>query len=180
MNSMINQIPPQKQIDLLKVKLLRKNLQCGLSNEEFGENITDWRLQHHIPTQYAKRWKNYKSTRRDSKYTDLVSECGNYFAEGKKLTGAACFCPSSDTGAGRLFNQENLESCFRKNSYYFLYDREYDEEYITFLIYWIPTEYIREWYTISGNSKGSITQRKLITHINTCEISETLYDITNQ
>lgn len=169
-----------KQIDLLKVKLPRKTLQCGLSNEEFGENITDWRLQHHIPTHYVKRWKHYKSTRRDSKYTDLVSECGNYFAEGKKLTGTATFCPSCDTGSGRSFNQTNLETCFNKNTYYFLYDREYDEEYITFLIYWIPTEYIKEWYTISGNSKGSITQKKLIAHINTCEISETLYDKTNQ
>ena len=44
-----DEILSHKQIDLLKVKLPRKTLQCGLSNEEFGENITDWRLQHHIP-----------------------------------------------------------------------------------------------------------------------------------
>lgn len=167
----------EKNIDVLEITLRRETIQGGLNNDEFGDNIEDWRLQHHFPTEYVKSWKGYDTAGRDSKYTDLCSKCDNrFFAEGKKLTGSVKLCPSSDTGAGRSFNQVNLDACFEKNNHYFLYERNYDEEKITFIVYWIPIEYIREWYSISGNSKGSITERKLKNHIGSCKISKTIID----
>jgi len=165
-----------KKIEVLKIKLLRKTIQGGLNNTEFGNNIDDWRLQHHWPTEYVKSWKNYRSVGRDSKFTDLCSSCGKFYAEGKKITKSVKLCPSRDTGANRSFNQSNLDACFEKNSHYFLYEREYDELTITFTVYWIPIEYIREWYSVSGNSKGSITEKKMKVHLNDCEISTTIID----
>ena len=47
--------------------------------DEFGDNIEDWRLQHHYPTEYVKSWKDYDTAGRDSKYTDLCSKCDNRF-----------------------------------------------------------------------------------------------------
>lgn len=168
----------KKKIDVVKIILLRKTIQAGLNNDQYGDNIEDWRLQHHIPTEYVKLEKGYDTAGKDSKYTDLRSSCGKFYAEGKKLTGSVKLCPSSDTGAGRSFNQDNLDACFKKNNHYFLYERNYDEEKITFTVYWIPIEYIREWYSVSGNSKGSITEKKLKVHINECEISTTIIDKT--
>ena len=167
-----------KSLDVLNITLPRSLIQGGLDNNQFGDNINDWRLQHHWPTEYVKIWKDYKSAGPDSKFTDLCSSCGIFYAEGKKLTGSVKLCPSRDTGAGRSFNQSNLDACFEKNTHYFLYGRDYDELTITFTVYWIPIEYIREWYSISGNSKGSITEKKLKVHINKCELSTTIIDKT--
>lgn len=171
-------IKMKNKIEVLKIKLPRETIQGGLSNSEFGNNINDWRLQYHLPTAYVQSWKNYKPVGRDSKFTDLQSQCGKFYAEGKKITGSVKLCPSRDTGVGRSFNQSNLEACFEKNNHYFLYGREYDELTITFIVYWIPTKYIREWYSISGNSKGSIPEKKIKVHINNCEISTTIIDKT--
>jgi hypothetical protein len=168
----------KKSLDVLSIKLPRSLIQGGLDNNQFGDNINDWRLQHHWPTEYFKIWKGYDSIRRDSKFTDVKSNNGNFYAEGKKITKAVNLCPSRDTGSGRSFNQSNLEACFKKNSHYFLYDREYNEKTITFIVYWVPIEYIREWYSISGNSKGKITEKKLKVHINECELSTTIIDKT--
>lgn len=175
----IEKSPEKKKfLEVLKVILPRSLIQGGLDNNQFGDNINDWRLQHHLPTEYLKIWKDYDSIGRDSKFTDVKSKNGNFYAEGKKITKAVNLCPSRDTGAGRSFNQSNLEACFEQNSHYFLYDRKYNEQTITFIVYWVPIEYIREWYSISGNSKGSITEKKLKVHINECELSTTIIDKT--
>ena len=64
----------EKNIDVLEITLLRETIQGGLNNDEFGDNIEDWRLQHHYPTEYVKSWKDYDTAGRDSKYTDLCSK----------------------------------------------------------------------------------------------------------
>jgi len=168
-----------KRVDCLIVKVSRQTIQGGLTNDEYDDHdLTDWRLQHHYPTNYVKALKKYEKVGDDSKFTDIQSIEDNRFkAEGKKMTKNVMLCPSRDTGVGRSFNEENLNKCFEINKHYFLYRRgDINETTVEFIIYWIPIEYIKEWYFISGNKKGSITESKIQNHINECEINTINWD----
>lgn len=96
----------------------------------------------------------------DARFYDAI--CGDQKAEGKCLSKAGVnFNPSKNTGSGRSFSQEDLDACFSINSFYFLYEvAGYDEDYLTFHIYWLPIATIREWYTAHG-SKGTIKFKKM-------------------
>jgi hypothetical protein len=95
-------------------------------------------------------------------------------AEGKKLdktnNKGVNLTPSVDTGSGRKFKQENIDECFRINSYYFLYETvAHTDTTITFHIYWIPILAIKKWYTQFGK-KGRIPYSKIQKPIQECEI----------
>jgi hypothetical protein len=167
------------KIEQLTVKINRKTIQGGLTNEEFDEHdLIDWRLQHNFPTNYVKIWKGYEKVGDDSKFTDIRSkEDPTLKAEGKKMTGGVTLSPSRDTGAGRSFNEDNLNQCFEMNNHYFLYDRgNIDEITIEFIIYWISIDIIKKWYEESGNRKGVISFKKLKNHIDKSEIVATCMD----
>ena len=169
----------EKNIEQLTVIISRSSIQGGLANEEFDEHdLIDWRLQHQYPTNYVKIWKNYEKVGDDSKFTDIRSKDNPVDkAEGKKMTGGVTLSPSRDTGAGREFNESNLNQCFEINKHYYLYDRgNINDETITFIVYWIPIDIIKKWYHESGNKKGKITEKKLKEYINKCNISETIWD----
>ena len=169
-------------IDRLTIKLSRTTIQGGLKNEEFdSHNLTDWRLQHHIATDYIKLWKNYGKVSDDSKFTDIQSiNDPNLKAEGKKMTDGVSLCPSRDTGANRSFSEENLQKCLEINDHYYLYDRgEITDTTIEFIIYWIPINLIKLWYLKRGNKKGKITGKNIQICIENCIINDTKWDRTN-
>lgn len=171
----------ENKIDKLTIKIPRKLIQGGLTNEEFDPKcLRDWRLQHHIPTNYAMKWKNFEKVGNDSKFTDIRSKMDKTIkAEGKKLTGGVVLCPSRDTGANRQFNQNNLDECFEINSFYFLYDREnITNETIDFIVYWIPIDIIKKWYCEYGNGKGKITFTNLKKCFENIKFNETNWDRT--
>ena len=175
-----HEVVPQK-IEKLSVTLPRKYIQGGLSNEEYDEHhLTDWRLQHHIVTDYFKKWQNYEKQGDDSKFTDCQSKDDKTKkAEGKsiKKTGVT-FSPSVDVGANRAFNEDNLKECFKLNSHYYLYDRGLiTETSIEFIIYMVPIELINEWYSRCGNRKGTITKRNIYKCIGQCEFDETTWKV---
>ena len=178
--NMVDKIQEEvSSIEKLNVIISRSSIQGGLTNGEYDEHdLKDWRLQHQYPTNYVKKWKNYEKVGDDSKFTDIKSkENPENKAEGKKMTGGVTLSPSRDTGAGRSFNEINLNECFNINKHYYLYDRgDINDETITFIIYWIPIDIIKKWYNESGNKKGKITEKKLKEHINKCDISETIWD----
>jgi hypothetical protein len=154
----------------------RSSLQGGIPNERYSESLLyDSRLTNHIPTDCVMTWKGYKSAGKDSKFTDLVCNDKEIFAEGKVInrkTGV-CLRPSVDTGGGRGFRQENLDACFEKNSHYFLYETTgHTDSVLTIEIYWIPIEVIRDWYDSCGSS-GKIAYTKLKQCISQCEIVQT-------
>lgn len=166
-------------IDQLTVRINRKTIQGGLTNEEFGNNLNDWRLQHHIPTRYVCIWKRYRELGRDAKFSDIISkECDNK-AEGKKMTGGVTLCPSRDTGANRSFNNDNLCSCFDTNSHYYLYDRcNITDTTLDFTILWVPINTIRDWYDRCG-SNGKITGPRLGTLLREYTFNDTFIDRSN-
>ena len=166
-----------KSIQKLRITISRASIQGGMTNEEYGSNdLHDWRLQHHIPTSYTKIWKNLKTIKRDSKFSDLVDSEGNK-SEGKKFTKEVALCPSRDQGAGRSFNQDNLDTCLSQNSHYFLYDRgEITDTTIDFNVYWIPIKDIIDWYKKLGNGKGKITEKNIRICLKDYEIKETFWD----
>lgn len=145
-------------IDRLFVNVPRFLIQGGMNNEDFGKNIYDWRLQHHFPTMYTCKWKNFKNV--DQKFYDIENEKGEK-AEGKKMTGGITLTPSRDTGAEREFCEENLGKCLKTNDYYFFYDRKVEEETITFIIIWVDIKTVIEWYNTYGNKKGYIPEKNL-------------------
>lgn len=169
--------PKKPCIEKLKVTISRNSIQGGLTNEEFDpKELEDWRLQHHIPTRYTKIWKKLRTIKRDSKFSDLVDNDGNK-SEGKKFTKEVALCPSRDQGAGRSFNQENLDTCLSQNSHYFLYDRgEITDTTINFNIYWIPIKDINIWYTKYGNGRGKISEKNIRKCLEEYEIIETYWD----
>lgn len=153
-------------IECLELTLLRKNLQGGISNDEFDiKDLLDWRFLHNHPTYAVKKWKNYESFKRDSKHTDLRScENTNIFAEGKNIGDGVDLNPSVSVGGGRSYNSERLEACLNKNSHYFLYrhkEGSLNETSLTIEIFWVPIDTLRNWYSENGNGKGKITGTNL-------------------
>jgi len=164
-------------IDRLIVNVSRNLIQGGLTNDEFGDNITDWRLQNHLPTTYVKKWKDFTDIKRDAKFTDLQNINNNKIkAEGKNVTDGVNLSPSRDVGSGRNFNQTNLLKCFEINDYYYLYDREnITEETIDIVIYWIPIKQIKLWYNKHGNKKGKITNINIKKCFAECKFNDTIW-----
>ena len=103
-------------IDRLYVTVPRLYIQGGNTNEDFGKNIYDWRLQHHYPTTYVCNWKKYEN--KDEKFYDIMNVEGKK-AEGKNMTDGITLTPSRDTGANRKFDEENLNKCLNTNNHYF-------------------------------------------------------------
>lgn len=163
-----------QSIEKLVLKIQRSSIQGGIPNEKYPEKLLrDSRLTNHIPTDAVMVWKNCKSAGDDSKFTDITGN--SYFAEGKCINPkrGVCLRPSVDTGGGRKFRQENLDACFAKNSFYYLYETtEITDTTIQFDIYWVPIEMIRKWYSEKGN-KGTITYAKIKACISQCEIEQT-------
>jgi len=161
-------------IEKLIYKILRSSIQGESSNEEYPESLLrDYRLMYQHPTLKVKKWKNFESAGRDSKFTDLKKD--DIFAEGKCISKdrGVTFKPSVDTGANRSFSQENLEKCFEKNAFYFLYEIcEITDIDVTFEIYWIPILIIKDIYNKFGKN-GSISYNKFKTCISQYEIELT-------
>ena len=166
------------KIEKLVLTIPRSTLQAGIPNNRYPEKLLrDSRLTNHIPTDAVMVWKNYKSAGNDSKFTDLQSLITNEYAEGKCIqpnkNAGVCLRPSVDTGGGRGFRQENLDACFEKNSFYFLYETTVITELtITFEIYWVPISIIRKWYTEHGKS-GVIKYSNIKNCISQCELQHT-------
>jgi hypothetical protein len=166
------------EIECRELTILRKNLQGGISNDEFDiKDLLDWRFLHNHPTYAVKRWKDYESFRRDAKHTDLRSrENTNVFAEGKNISKDLNLNPSVSVGAGRTFDAGKLEECLSKNSHYFLYrlkEGSLDDMSLTIEIFWVPIDVIRKWYSANGNGKGIINGAKLTHCLNQYEIVRT-------
>ena len=170
-----------KEPELQKLRLIlnRKFIQGGLSNEEYDEhNLHDWRLQHHIVTDYFKKWQNYDKQGDDSKFTDCKSIIEpNKKAEGKPIRKEGVnFTPSVNVGGGRKFNEDNLKNCFKINSHYYLYDRGViTDTTIEFIIYMVPIEIIKMWYNTCGNGKGKISKKKILNCINEVKFNEIIW-----
>ena len=153
-------------IECLELTLLRKNLQGGISNDEFDiKDLLDWRFLHNHPTYAVKKWKNYESYGRDTKHSDLRSrDNNNIFVEGKNISDGLNLNPSVSVGAGRSFDSGKLEACLSRNSYYFLYrlkDGSLNDTYLTIEIFWVPIDTLRRWYSENGNGNGKITRTNL-------------------
>lgn len=165
----------RNKIEKLVLKIARSTLQGGIPNDRYPEKLLrDSRLTNHIPTDAVMVWKNFVSAGDDSKFTDLKSRTEDIFAEGKCINPSrgVCLRPSVDTGGGRGFHQENLDACFAKNSFYFLYETtEITATTLQFDIYWVPIPVICQWYSEKGN-KGTITYSKLKACISQCEIEQ--------
>ena len=163
-------------IERLVYKVERSTIQGGFSNDEYPiEYLRDFRKVHHFPSLAAKRWKKLHLEMNDSKYYDGIGEDGCK-AEGKRYTekDGVSFVPSRDTGADRKFNPENLEECFKTNSFYFLYTvADITDEHVVFHILWIPITTIREWYETYGNKKGCITATKWRQCLSLCDFVQT-------
>lgn len=142
----------------------RAFVQFGIPNERYpASKLYNYRLTYHCPTDAILTLKNFRELEKDAKFTDAQSiEDPTQFAEGKCVNhkSGVNFNPSVNTGAGRGFKQCDLDDCFAKNSFYFLYEAvSHDDTYLTFYIYWIPIHTIRAWYSEHGN-KGKITYTK--------------------
>jgi len=150
-------------IPKLTIKINRQYIQGGLTNEEFGNHLEDWRLQHHFSTRYVCYWQDYRELERDARFSDIISNNNNNKAEGKNMTKGVTLCPSSNTGVGRSFNNENLCECFNINTHYYLYHRNnITDTTLDIIILWIPIATIRNWYSRFGR-KGKISERNLNT-----------------
>jgi hypothetical protein len=165
-------------MEKLTLTIQRKTIQAGIPNDRYPEKLLyDSRLTNHIPTDAVMNWKKYVSAGDDSQFTDLKSLEGELFAEGKTISNkrGVCFKPSVDTGGGRSFRQENLDKCFTINSHYFLYETTgHTDTSLTFDIYWIPIDVIKDWYTKRGNKKGMITYANIKKCILETECVQTL------
>ena len=134
-------------LECLVLTIPRKYLQAGIPNSRYPEkNLYDSRLTHHIPTDAVEQWKGFSCAGSDSKFTDLKTDSGLH-AEGKsvKYDKGVILRPSVDVGGGRKFSNENLEACFEKNNFYFLYETvSHDENNLIFNIFWVPIEFIKK------------------------------------
>ena len=142
------------------LRVARRTLQGGIPNDRYPtEYLTNYRLIYVHPTDSILALKGFTLAKGDAHFYDAI--CGDQKAEGKCISKAGInFNPSKNTGAGRSFVQSDLDVCFATNAFYFLYEVEgYDEEYLTFGIYWVPIETIRAWYAAHGN-QGKITLKR--------------------
>lgn len=142
------------------LRVARRTLQGGIPNSRYPtEYLTNYRLVYVHPTDAILALKGFTLATGDAHFYDAV--CGEQKAEGKCINKSGVnFNPSKNTGAGRSFSQEDLDLCFATNSFYFLYEVEgWDEEYLTFGIYWVSIETIRQWYAECG-SAGKITLKR--------------------
>ena len=143
------------------LRVARRTIQGGIPNNRYPvEYLTDYRLVYIHPTDAILQLKGFTLATGDAHFHDAV--CEDRKAEGKCIsrTAGVNFNPSKNTGAGRGFVQDDLDKCFALNSFYFLYEVEgYDEEYLTFGIYWVPIDTIRTWYAQCGNG-GKITFKR--------------------
>ena len=142
------------------LRIARKTIQGGIPNSRYPvEYLTNYRLVYIHPTDAILALKGFTLASGDAHFYDAV--CGQQKAEGKCVNKYGVnFNPSKNTGAGRSFKQEDLDVCFGINNFYFLYEVDgYDEDYLTFNIYWVPIAVVREWYAAHGN-KGKITLKK--------------------
>jgi hypothetical protein len=133
------------------LKVARKTMQGGIPNNRYPvEYLTNFRLVYVHPTDAILHLKGYTLATGDTPFYDAF--CGDQKAEGKCVNKHGVnFNPSKNVGSGRRFNEEDLQKCFSTNNYYFLYEvNGYDEDYVTFHIYWIPTDLIRSWYERFG------------------------------
>jgi hypothetical protein len=149
----------------------RLYMQGGIPNERYPESLLrNSRLTNHFPTDAIKVRKEFEDAGTDNKYSDLKKD--DIFAEGKTINpkSGINFKPSVDSGGGRSFSQENLEKCFEKNSFYFLYETtEITDTHVTFEIYWIPITIIKDMYEKYGN-KGLVRYSKFKAYISQSEI----------
>jgi hypothetical protein len=156
------------------LRVSRKTIQGGIPNDRYpAEYLTNYRLIYIHPTDAILLQMGYTLATGDAHFYDAV--CGDSKAEGKCINKSGVnFNPSKNTGAGRGFVQEDLDTCFTTNTFYFLYEvTGYDEEYLTFAIYWVPIEVIRKWYAEWGN-KGKITHKRFKEKcLPTCSFTET-------
>lgn len=142
------------------LRVARRTLQGGIPNDRYPvEYLTNYRLLYVHPTDAILQLKGFTLATKDAHFYDAV--CGEQKAEGKCISKSGVnFNPSKNTGAGRRFIPEDLETCFTTNAFYFLYEVEgWDEQYLTFGIYWVPIERIRAWYTQCGR-QGKITRKR--------------------
>ena len=169
-----SEIIAKDTLECLVLNLKRSTLQGGISNEKYPiKNLYDARLTHHIPTLYVEEWKGFTCAGPDSKFTDLEyvnnKDCK---AEGKNIKKGkgVNLKPSIDTGGGREFILANLEECFNKNDFYFLYETvSHTEELLIIHVYWVPINLIKKWYSQHG-VKGVIKYQSLKNCINDCEL----------
>lgn len=161
-------------IEKLTLTIQRSTIQAGIPNDRYSEELLrDSRLTHHISTDAVVTWKNFVKMGRDSKFTDSTSD--GLFAEGKTINpkSGVNLAPSVDTGGGRKFRQENLDACFEKNTFYFLYETTIiTNTTVQFDIYWVPISVIRDWYSKYGK-RGRISYSKFKACISECEIEHT-------
>lgn len=142
------------------LRVARKTIQGGIPNDRYPlEYLTNYRLVYIHPTDAILSLKGFTLASNDAHFYDAFR--GEQKAEGKCVNKYGVnFNPSKNTGAGRKFIQGDLDACFAINTFYFLYEVEgFDEDYLTFMIYWVPIETIRRWYGQHGRS-GKITLKK--------------------
>ena len=161
----------------LKIFLHRSHIQCGLTNQEV-DGIKDapiftermffklydfWKI--HI-TNYIKKWKNYRNIYHppsntitpEDNYSDIYHFETNHKAKFIDLnnTDYILFSIISNNNNGELIRY------FRENNHFYLYEiTSITETTIEFMIYWIPFNFIEDWYNQYGNEgKISIQQMK--------------------
>ena len=179
----------------LNVILHRSHVQGGLTNEEvdgikgaplftermFFKLYDFWRI--HI-TNYIKKWKNYKNIYQspfnntpEDNYSDIYHFETNHKAKFIDLNDThyilfSIFSIISNNNNGELIRY------FRENNHFYLYEIiSITETTIEFMIYWIPFNFIEDWYNQYGNAgKISIQQMKECIHqINLFNSIETIY-----
>ena len=133
---------------------------------------------HHIVTTHTINWIDGISAGPDSKFTDIDKNGSKY--EGKNLKdNNVNLTPSCNTGAGRSFNEENLNTAMNLNRAYYFYDAEYiNEEIIQFKIYWCPINILKKVYQNHGNGKGTINRaNKYLIEPYFTDVVPTIWDI---
>ncbi len=144
-------------VEKLILTISRASIQGGIPNERYPKSLLyDVRLTHHITTDAVEQWKGYECAGRDSKFTDIRCRADpKLLAEGKTINvkRGVCLKPSVDTGGGRKFNPENLKRCFEKNTFYYFYQTvSHDETSVTFHIYWVPIQIVKDLYEAHGKN----------------------------
>ncbi len=153
-------------VEKLVLTISRASIQGGIPNERYPiEFLYDSRKTFHIPTDAVEQWKGYECAGADSKFTDIRCKAdSNLLAEGKTINKkkGVNLRPSVDTGGGRKFNEENLKKCLEKNAFYFFYETaSNDDTSLTFHIYWVPIQKVKELYAAYGK-KGLIPYKRLM------------------